>query len=345
MKFSWKKLTLLVILVVLIFVGYQTLTASTKPKKITAINPQFQNIETTISSGGKIQAINQRSLSFNSSGKLLYMPYAEGDEVKKGQVLGYLDQSEAKEQTNKAWSDYRNTLEKLREFENNNKDKPKNDTYQISKAQLEATRDSYSALVAQSLASQSKSSLISPISGTITAVNNKPGESVTAGSPVIVIANLNELEFVAETDEQDIGMIDSSQSAKLSIDAFPEVEITGKVKEISKTSKLNAAGGTYFPVKVIVDPTQYTLRSGMNGDVEILTAQKTNVLTIPRDIIQEDDSTEFVYIVESGMVQKRDIKTGLKNDIDAEITSGLSPQDRLVSSPLDSIKEGDSVTE
>ena len=97
-----KKRALFIIILVIIAAGgiYFSYSSSKAPKKVTVTTPKYQNIETTISSGGKIQAVNQRSLSFNSSGKLLYMPYEEGDEVKKGQVLGYLDQSEAKEQTN-----------------------------------------------------------------------------------------------------------------------------------------------------------------------------------------------------------------------------------------------------
>jgi len=345
MKLPWKKLIFFAILIIAAYFIYTAVTASTRPKKITTAQASYKDIKTTVSASGKIQAVNQRSLSFNSIGKLLYMPFREGDDVKKGQLIGYLDQSDLSAQTNKSWSDYRNSLEKLREFENNNKDKPKTDSYTISKSQLEASRDSFAALVASSLAVQNKATLVSPISGTITIINSKQGESVTAGSPVMIIADLGELEFVAETDEQDIGNVVASQPAILNIDAFPKAEIKGQVKEISKSSKTNASGGTYFPTKISLDSNDYTLRSGMNGDVEITTLQKKNVLAIGRDLVQEDDKNEYVFVVSSGKIQKKIIKTGIKNDFDVEITDGLTTEDHLVTGDLSKIKEGDKVTE
>jgi multidrug efflux pump subunit AcrA (membrane-fusion protein) len=329
--------------IIIIYVIYGVISSANAPKQVTATKPTRGNIEVTITANGKVQSIDTVELNFNATGKISYMPFKEGDTVKKGTVLAYLDGTDVKEKSNKAWADYRGSLESLREFENGYKDKPHDNLYLMQKGQKEAARDALSAIVAQNLLGYKDKTLVSPINGTITTINNQVGETPSAALPVIIVQDTGKIEFVAEVDEQDIGVVAASQSAEITLDAYSDRTIAGDVVRIESVSKTGTTGNTYFPVHIEVLAADKPLLVGMNGDASIKTTEKNNIVIIPQDVLLEEEEKTFVYIMENGMAKKKFIKTGLENDTEVEVTQGLSESDTIISSELTTIKDGTKV--
>jgi len=143
----------------------------------------------------------------------------------------------------------------------------------------------------------SKTTIYSPIAGTVTKLKSQIGERVVgtalmAGTEIMTIADLEEMEARVDIGEIDIVLITLGQTAHLDVDAFRDRKFTGKVTEIANASKARLSKGrkqqpqqqqqeaTKFEVKIhITDKEQF--RPGMSVTAEIETRFRTNVLAIP----------------------------------------------------------------
>lgn len=340
--FTWKKIILYIIIIIIIWSVYSYFQSQNAPKKVTVINPVSDELIVTVSANGKIQSQDTSSPRFAASGRISALYVQEGDQVKKGQILGYIDGSDIKQQENQTWADYKIALEKLREFELNYQNKPQDDRYWIAKNQLEAQRDRSAAAVAQTRTGYSNRSLIAPISGTITKIYKTQGE-VVASEPVVDIQNESTLEFVAEVDEQDIGDVREGQRVMLNLDAYPQDELEATITKIENIAKTGSTGNTYFPVSINVVSTIKPLRIGMNGDAIITTAQAPNKILLPLEYLIEENNETYVYLVENGLVKKQTVTTGLQSDSVVEIISGINTESNIISSDASLVKENEKV--
>ncbi len=137
----------------------------------------------------------------------------------------------------------------------------------------------------------SKTTIYSPLTGTVSKLNSQLGERVVGtammtGTEVMTVADLNEMEARVDIGEVDVVLISTGQVARLEVDAFRDRKFTGTVTEIansSKTSALGGAGGqeaTKFEVKIRIGEKE-AFRPGMSVTAEIETRYRTNVLSVP----------------------------------------------------------------
>ncbi len=113
--------------------------------------------------------------------------------------------------------------------------------------------------------------LVAPFDGVVAAVNVREGEMVVAGSPVITLGDLSQLQL--ETDdlsETDIGRVKIEQSVNVTFEALPGKVFPGKVVEIASISTAKQ-GGTNYTVTIKFDKLDPALRWGMTGHIEINT--------------------------------------------------------------------------
>ena len=130
--------------------------------------------------------------------------------------------------------------------------------------------------------------------------------------------------FQANIDETEIGRVKLGQTAILTLDAYPDQPLNLSVEEIGFTSTVTSGGGTAFPVKLNLgeNPNQQ-YRLGMNGDLEIIIAQKTNVITVPFEAVREKNNEIYVFVKTDAGFEKRLIEPGFSNDYDTQIKGGL----------------------
>jgi HlyD family secretion protein len=142
-----------------------------------------------------------------------------------------------------------------------------------------------------------KTTIVSPIDGTVSKLNSQSGERVVGtammtGTEVMTIADLNEMEARVDIGEIDVVLITLGQNARLEVDAFRDRKFSGTVTEIANSSKNqdrpgSSGGGsgqqqeaTRFEVKIRVNEKE-PFRPGMSVTAEIETRSRTNVLTVP----------------------------------------------------------------
>ncbi len=291
----------------------------------------------TVTATGKIQPKTQVKISADVAGKITRMDVEEGDWVDKGQFLLELDRERykamvesaeanlrsieanallAKENMLKAEKDYRRTKEL---FEKNLESQAVLDQI-YSQLAIERARhksaleqvEQAKATLKQAKDDLSKTTIYSPMSGTISALNKEVGE-IALGSQfqedvIMVVSNLSGMEALVDVDENDVVSISIGDTASIEVDALPDIILTGVVTEIANSAKITAAGSaeqkTEFEVKVSVDgqadaskktalsiankdaEVKYTdvtadLRPGMTATSEIITDTRHNALSVP----------------------------------------------------------------
>jgi len=177
--------------------------------------------------------------------------------------------------------------------------------------------------------------LTAPTNSVVLTVNVKEGEFANTALPAVVVADLSCLQVDVEIDETEIGRVSPGQDVLLTLDAFGEQEITGRVKGVALSPTISQ-GVVNYQVTVTLDPCDLPLKIGMTANANIVVAQKRGVLLIPNRAIRLRSGQKQVQVWRNGVNGTRHvadwvtIETGLNNDRETEVLSGLNEGDLVV---------------
>ena len=172
--------------------------------------------------------------------------------------------------------------------------------------------------------------LLAPVGGTVTEMNIQVGEMVGAGqAAVVVISDLAALVVDVNLDETDVAQVAIGQEALVSVDAFPDAELTGDVTHIAPVAETQS-GVVLYPVTVRLEMTEFPVRAGMTADVEIISASQENALLIPLRAVHTEGGLAYVDRLAGGSVERVEVELGLMTDTEVEIASGLEEGDVVV---------------
>lgn len=203
------------------------------------------------------------------------------------------------------------------------------------------------------------------------------GTQQMTGTEILRVANLNNMEVEVDVNENDIVKINVGDSAKVEVDAYLKKEFKGIVTSISNSasSALTADQVTNFKVKIRIlkesyadllkdQPASYSpFRPGMTATVDIITTRKEKVLGVPISSIvvksdtaatakievedpeerenkvtpKSDKKFECVFVKVGDKAKIRIIKTGIQDDTNIEITSGLKKGDVVIVGPYTTV--------
>lgn len=348
---------------------------------------------------GRIQPVTQVKISPEVSGEIIELPVKEGQAVKKGDLLVRIKPDFYEASRNSAQASYsvsvagkttaEATLAKAAsEFKRNQELYEQklisdsvfadvNASYQIAKAQMiQAEHQIEMAKAALDKAEEDlrKTTIYSPLDGTVTRLISQVGERVVgtammAGTDIMVVSDLNEMEARVDIGEMDVVLIKPGQIARLEVDAFKDRKFKGEVTEIANSAKgsvLSSAASsasattqdaTKFEVRIRLKDKE-NFRPGMSVTAEIETRYRTNALTVPiaavttrlpkggtNSVAKADDATnaptakagkkpakavDVVFVVEGDHVKQTPVKIGISDDNYWEITEGLSEGREIV---------------
>lgn len=235
------------------------------------------------------------------------------------------------------------------------------------------------ANVKQSMDNLARTTIYAPMSGTVSKLSVELGERVVgtaqmAGTEIMRVANLTSMEVVVDVNENDIVKVEIGDEAKVEVDAYLRREFKGKVTEIANSAESNVTADqvTNFKVKVQILPESYAdltegkpdsyspFRPGMTATVDIYTNKKEKVIGVPisavvvkTDTVETNqnnrgkDRFEAVYVKEDGKAKLRTIKTGIQDDTNIEVLSGLKSGEVVIIGPYSTVtktlKNGDRV--
>lgn len=215
----------------------------------------------------------------------------------------------------------------------------------------------------------SRTKLFAPISGIVSKLNVELGEKVVgtgqmAGTELITIADLNQMELLVDVGENDVLRISKGDTAEIEVDAYLDDTFMGVVSHIAYSSNaLLEQQITKFEVRIKLLPSSYSqlvqpdkghafpFRPGMSATADIITNRKDNILSVPiqsvtlrakdeegESLIEEKD--QVVFVVEDGMVTTKEVKTSIQDDKYIEITEGIDDSTMVVTGPFKAISKG-----
>lgn len=361
----------------------------------------------TVSATGKIQPEIEVKISSEVSGEIIALNVKEGQVVKKGDLLVKINPDLYTSSYNRTVSNLSGTKASLSQadasfkeakanYERNKKlfEKgiiSKSDwdkavaSFEVAKATKQNAYfsvQSASASVIEAKDNLRRTTIYAPADGTISVLNVELGERVLgtqqmAGTEILRVANLNNMEVEVDVNENDIVKIKVGDEAKVEVDAYLKKQFKGIVTSISNSasSTLTSDQVTNFKVKVRIlkesykdliagKPEAYSpFRPGMTATVDIITNTKKNVLAVPISSVvvksdtaavkeikiedpndkktapKNDKKFECVFVKEGDKAKIRIIKTGIQDDTNIEVMSGLKAGDMVITGPYTTVSK------
>lgn len=186
----------------------------------------------------------------------------------------------------------------------------------------------------------SKTEYLASISGLLSTVDIKPGETVIAGStnivgsPLMTLADPSAILAELRVDEADIANVFLGQRVEVFVAAYPNRAISGEVVQIATSARhMNQSQGLSFRVKVLLEPGDTSLYSGMSCRAEIILVEQESSLQVPIAAIQRKGDSAFVWVVNDGFSIRRPVVLGLATDVMQEVTEGLTIDDKVIIGP------------
>ena len=354
-----------------------------------------------ITANGKIQPKTEVKISPDVSGEIIKLYVEEGDEVKEGDLLcvikpemyiSALNRAEATLNSSKARLAQAEAqqIESKLTFERTKKLYDKGTIaaseyesaeakFKVSEAEVRAAEyavKSAEAGVSEAKEQLTKTKIYAPISGTISSLKVEQGERVVgtnmyAGTEMMVVANLEEMEVEVEVNENDIVKVSKYDTALVEVDAYLNRKFKGVVTDIANSASTTGTSAdqvTNFDVKVLLirdsyadlidraSGNLYPFRPGMSATVDILTETRENVISVPISAVTTrikkkdggtEDVTEKTKTTDKEKVVKRDEKQEvvfLYNNgrvKKTEVKTGI--QDNNSIEILEGVTEGDEI--
>jgi HlyD family secretion protein len=382
-KKSKKKIIIFSIIGVLLIVVTLLVVLGTKREPVFTVQTEKvakRTITQTVTATGKIYPEVQVIITPEVSGEIITLPMKEGTKVNRGDLLlkikpdiylAMRDQAlsgvaSAKARLQQLDAEYKRSQElsakgliSASELEQSKM------SFEVAKAQFEQA----DAQLKQSNESLSKTSIYSPMVGTISDLKVELGERVLGtsqfqGTTVMTVADLSRMEARVDVGENDIILISIGDTARIEVDAIQNKKLVGIVYEIGNSAKTKGLGTqeevTNFEVKIRIIDKDVILRPGMSMTATVETETKKNVLTVPiqsvttraidkskekkpseegEDMAATDSRIkqktekvkEIVFIADNNVAKTVEVKRGISDDSYTEILSGIEENKEVVS--------------
>jgi HlyD family secretion protein len=325
-----------------------------KPIPVTTEKAVRKTILQTVSATGKVQPETEVKISPEVAGEIIDLPVEDGKAVNKGDLLvrikpdsykALLEQQEAAISSAKATNlQQKATMMKTEQDIKRAEDMFAKKTisvqeYNAAQAAYDVAKNTYESSLheierAQAGSSQardalSKTTVYSPIDGTVTILNSKLGERIVAtgqfaGTEVMRVADLSHMEARVDVNENDVVNVKVGDKANIKIDAYADRKFHGTVYQIANTGTTTGTGTqeevTNFQVKVRIDDHDVTLKPGLSCTADIETNMVKDVVAVPMQsvTIRTGDSNLSPEEIEK---KKQKIAARDKGDNSAELSN------------------------
>ncbi|MFA6046400.1 MAG: efflux RND transporter periplasmic adaptor subunit [Phycisphaerales bacterium] len=340
----------------------------------------------TVSAPGQVEPKTKVEISAQVSARIIALPFRENDEVKEGDVVvrldardlaALLDSAKASLKSEEARlegakASYANAqLELNRKKELlSTKDVPQSE---VDAAQAEFLRSESNLRVAEHSIEIARANILraekdldnttitATFDGVITKLNAEVGELVVVGtlnspgSVIMEIADLSTMILKAKVDEANIAPVHHGQKARVYVNAYQDLRLTGTVTKVGLKRQQDTDGTVYFETEILLDkPKDLLLRSGLtaNADIEVETFR--DIIKVPSQAVLDravddlpsgvtannpriDPAKKFarvVYVMKDGKAQPVPVSVGASDLTSTVISSGLDDGAQVISGPF-----------
>jgi macrolide-specific efflux system membrane fusion protein len=263
-----------------------------KEAPLQTVKVKLGSIKAQIPSTGIVEPRNRLEIKPPIAGRIDKVLVKEGQNVKKGQILSWMSSSDRA-------------------------------------ALLDAARAKGAAEVKRWEDVYKPTPIIAPLNGFIIQRAVEPGQSVTTGDPVLVMAD--RLIVKAQVDETDLGKIKLNQKVEIVLDAYPDKKISGAVEHIAYESKI-ISNVVVYEIDVLPQSVPAFFRAGMSATVSFIQKESQNILILPLRAVKKRNGRSYVFIKKEGKEEPEAVRieTGLEGTDQIEIVSGISEGNEVI---------------
>jgi membrane fusion protein, macrolide-specific efflux system len=288
-----KKVLVIALIVIVLAAAGTFIVLKRKSNAVTyrEIHPQRGTISLIFRETGTVSPRNRLEIRPQIPGRLDDILVVEGEKVTKGQVLAWMSSTDRAAILDMARS---KGPEEVKKWEDAYKPTP----------------------------------VISPIDGFVIVRNKEPGQSVTTGDDIVVLAD--KLIIDANIDETDLSYVKLGQVVSISLDAFPDEKFNGRIEHIAYESQMISNVNVY-EIKILALDVPRNFRSGMTATIEVKGKEKENALLVSSELITDNGKKKTVSVkAENGKPEPREVTVGIEDGKKSEILTGISDDDIIL---------------
>lgn len=318
------------------------------PDEVIEIGPQV--LRQTVKVTGTLEPAHLVSVAAMASGQVMSVTGRPGDTVAEGDVLAEIDRATLELQLNQQRAtaeatriqllSARQQLERTEELARRGLASPS--TLEQATTSVSALESNYAALesgVETAEIALDNATVRAPLAGIVSVRSVEPGQTISAGSPIFTIVNLEEMEFQASASVNSSALVNAGQQVEITVTGIDNTVFDG---EVTRVNPVAISGTRAVPIYVAVDNPDGLLRGGMFASGQITVAQKQDAIAIPSAAVREDATGSFVLVLDGDQLARRAVEPGTEWDRGriVEVT-GLEPGDSIVAAALTGLADGD----
>ena len=373
-KKYFKSSIIVLVAAIVVFFGYKYFTTEKKASiAAQTVKLSKQNVTTSVTATGTVEPVDQVDVGTQVSGIINHIYADYNSPVKKGQLLAELDKTNLQESVNNALAQYNASLNELNYYQQNYN--RQNNMYKsgvISKADYEQaayqvknsqeTVSQRKTALAQARTNLSYANIYAPIDGIILSREVEEGQTVAATmtTPTLftIAKDITKMQVEANVDEADIGGVEVGQRVSFTVDAYPQEEFSGRVRQVRLSATTESNVVTYTVI-IDADNPEQKLKPGLTATITIFTQELKGTNTVPASAIAFSPDTEtlqkyyqqnqitakipevktgknkekYIWIKNNdGSLSQKLITIGINDGINIQVKSGLTGSEQIVTS-------------
>ena len=341
------------------------------PIKFDTVTVQRGDIQQTVDAAGKLQLYKYADANAQVTGQIKDVLVSVGDTVKAGKMVVEIEPTlqPAKAETNRAQmarlqaelADQRAQMDFAElQFKRQTQLKAQNATREesfessrMSMSSASARVDAINAQIRQVEAtlkldeeSRQHTQVLAPISGTVVALNARPGQMVGTTQPALAlmrIADLSKMTVQARVAEIDVTRLRRGMTANFTTPGYPGKQWSGKLRQVIPVPADGTGEQgkqTFYNVLFEVDNAEQELMSGMSTQVQFIVAQAQDAVLLPTKLLGRPDA-DGLYSVNvldaQQQLSQRKLKIGIRDDKQVQVLSGLKAGEQLLVGPVPAV--------
>lgn len=331
------------------------------------VTVQRGDLQQTVDAIGKLQFHQYADVDIPVAGRIKEVLFAVGDTVQKGQVVmemsppvqanqmasnrAQMARLQAELADQQAQTEFAE-LQFKRQTQLKAQNATREESFESSRMSLSSARARLDAINAQihqlettlkfDEESRQHTQVLAPISGTVVAVNARPGQTASIGQaavPLMRIADLTQMTVQARVAEIDVTRLRRGMTANFKTPGYPGRMWSGKLRQVIPVPAEGSGEQgkqTFYNVLFEVNNPEQELMSGMSTQVQFIVAQARDAVLLPVNLLGKCDADGWceAKVLNAGrQVQARRLKIGLRNQQQVQVLSGLEAGEQLPVGP------------
>lgn len=299
---------------------------------------------------GSLKPFAEAVVKAKIAGELQRLAVREGEAVKKGQVLGRIDPTEAEARVAERQADLEGARSQLQLAQKNHANQKallergfiSKNAFDSTESSLEVARarvNAAEAALAVTRKALQDTVLAAPMDGIVAQRHAEPGERLPVDGRVITLADVSRLEMAAPVPAAEIAAVRVGQEVSFAVEGYNGRAFTGRVERINPVA---SSGSRSVDIYLVVENADRALRGGSFAQGVLILERLPAAVVVPLSAVREEAGSRYVYTLEDGRIVHREVKLGatLRDQGLVQVTAGLAPGTRVVRSNLGQLREG-----